>query len=65
MWHYRAVASSAPVLWFGDLVSCGAYAKIVTDDFKSSGEHCADNIRRSWDVMNKLSQSGELQCLYN
>ena len=55
---YSALASSAPVIQFGDLVPCGIYARIVTDDFKLSGDNCAENIRRSWDVMNRYALSG-------
>lgn len=50
-----ALAASAPIWQFEDLVPCGVFMKIVTDDFRKSGPNCTENIRRSWGVINHLS----------
>ncbi|KAK2101080.1 hypothetical protein P7K49_022428 [Saguinus oedipus] len=53
-----ALAASAPIWQFEDLVPCGVFMKIVTTDFRKSGPHCSESIRRSWDAVNRLSSSG-------
>jgi len=55
----RALAASAPIWQFGDLVPCGAYFSIVTNDFKKSGTGCSESIRNSWNAINHLSSTGE------
>lgn len=54
-----ALASSAPILQFGDLVPCDSYSRIATDDFRNSGPNCADNIRKSWKVLTKMGETVE------
>uniref|UniRef100_A0A2K6R930 Lysosomal Pro-X carboxypeptidase n=1 Tax=Rhinopithecus roxellana TaxID=61622 RepID=A0A2K6R930_RHIRO len=53
-----ALAASAPIWQFEDLVPCGVFMKIVTTDFRKSGPHCSESIRRSWDAINRLSNTG-------
>lgn len=55
----RALAASAPIWQFGDLVPCGAFFSIVTKDFKRSGTGCAESIRNSWSAIDRLSSTGE------
>ncbi|KAM4682289.1 lysosomal Pro-X carboxypeptidase isoform 1-T1 [Amazona ochrocephala] len=50
-----ALAASAPIWQFGDLVPCGTYFSIVTNDFRKSGTGCAESIRNSWNAINNLS----------
>ncbi|XP_012370488.2 lysosomal Pro-X carboxypeptidase [Octodon degus] len=53
-----ALAASAPIWQFEDLVPCDTFMKIVTTDFRRSGPNCAESIRRSWDAINRLSVAG-------
>lgn len=53
-----ALAASAPIWQFEGLVPCGVFMKIVTEDFRKSGPHCAESIRRSWGAINRLSSTG-------
>lgn len=46
-----SIASSAPILQFGDLVPCNSFNKICTDVyrlFSSKGTDCSALIKRSW-----------------
>lgn len=46
-----SIASSAPILQFGDLVPCNSFNKICTDVyrlFSSKGADCSALIKRSW-----------------
>ncbi|NXV51061.1 PCP carboxypeptidase, partial [Uria aalge] len=52
-----ALAASAPIWQFGDLVPCGTYFSIVTNDFKKSGPGCSESIRNSWNAINHLSST--------
>ncbi|OPJ74645.1 lysosomal Pro-X carboxypeptidase isoform X1 [Patagioenas fasciata] len=54
-----ALAASAPIWQFGDLVPCGAFFSIVTKDFKRSGTGCAESIRNSWSAIDRLSSTDE------
>lgn len=59
-----ALASSAPIWQFKDLVPCDVFYKIVTDDFSESGKGCSESIRRSWKAVDNLtSTDGGLQWL--
>ncbi|XP_048216251.1 lysosomal Pro-X carboxypeptidase isoform X2 [Perognathus longimembris pacificus] len=53
-----ALAASAPIWQFEDLVPCGMFMKIVTADFKKSGPNCSQAIRKSWEAINRLAGSG-------
>lgn len=55
----RALAASAPIWQFGDLVPCGTFFSIVTNDFKKSGTGCSESIRNSWNAINHLSSTGK------
>lgn len=55
----RALAASAPIWQFGDLVPCGTFFSIVTNDFKKSGKGCSESIRNSWNAINHLSSTGK------
>jgi hypothetical protein len=57
-----ALASSAPVWLFGDLVPCGRFNQIVTRTFSSSSFNCVMNIRKSWNVISLMAQTG---CCYD
>ncbi|CAG2195723.1 PRCP [Mytilus edulis] len=50
-----ALAASAPIWQFTDLVDCGAFLKTVTNTFKHHNPTCADNIRNSWMTINKVA----------
>ena len=55
---HRALAASAPIWQFGDLIPCNRYSQIVTNDFKESGQNCPENIRRSWKVIDDIAKTG-------
>lgn len=57
---FRALASSAPIWQFEDMVPCGVFMKIVTTDFRKSGPNCSESIRRSWDAISRLTEKGKL-----
>ncbi|KAG9348403.1 hypothetical protein JZ751_002138 [Albula glossodonta] len=54
-----ALAASAPIWQFTDLVPCGTFYKIVTEDFHGSGLGCSDSIRRSWKAVDNMSSTAE------
>ncbi|XP_007664991.2 lysosomal Pro-X carboxypeptidase isoform X1 [Ornithorhynchus anatinus] len=54
-----ALAASAPIWQFGDLVPCGRFFEIVTNDFKKSGAGCSETIRASWDAVGRISSTEE------
>ncbi|KAG9265025.1 lysosomal Pro-X carboxypeptidase [Astyanax mexicanus] len=54
-----ALAASAPIWQFTDMVPCGDFYKIVTQDFAISGFNCSKNIRRSWMAINNVSSTDE------
>ncbi|KAM4846065.1 lysosomal Pro-X carboxypeptidase [Thomomys bottae] len=53
-----ALAASAPIWHFEDLVPCGVFMKIVTADFKKTNPNCSQSIRKSWEAINRLAGSG-------
>ncbi|XP_065793066.1 lysosomal Pro-X carboxypeptidase isoform X2 [Muntiacus reevesi] len=53
-----ALASSAPIWQFNNLVPCDTFMKIVTTDFGRSGPNCSESIRRSWDAISRLAKKG-------
>lgn len=53
-----ALAASAPIWQLDGMAPCGEFMKIVTKDFSQSGPHCSESIRRSWSVINRLSDTG-------
>ncbi|KAK8990222.1 hypothetical protein V6N11_008928 [Hibiscus sabdariffa] len=50
-----ALASSAPILYFGKLTPRGAYFSVVTKDFKETSKTCYRTIRDSWSVIDKIA----------
>ncbi|XP_073517804.1 lysosomal Pro-X carboxypeptidase [Phyllobates terribilis] len=54
-----ALAASAPIWQFEDLVPCNLYYQIVTNDFKKSGPGCAESISKSWAAINRMFGSDE------
>ncbi|KAJ7990082.1 hypothetical protein DPEC_G00296600 [Dallia pectoralis] len=54
-----ALSASAPIWQFPDMVPCGDFYKIVTQDFTRSGLNCAANIRQSWKSIDNISVTEE------
>ncbi|XP_055972155.1 lysosomal Pro-X carboxypeptidase [Sorex fumeus] len=53
-----ALAASAPIWQFENMVPCGVFLSIVTKDYKKSGSNCSRSIRKSWDAINRLVNKG-------
>ncbi|KAB1272496.1 Lysosomal Pro-X carboxypeptidase [Camelus dromedarius] len=53
-----ALASSAPIWQFENIVPCGVFMKAVTTDFRKSGPNCSESIHRSWDAISRLAKKG-------
>ncbi|XP_071721304.1 uncharacterized protein [Rutidosis leptorrhynchoides] len=51
-----ALASSAPILQFEDIVPLYTYYDIISNDFKQESPNCFDTIKKSWDVINYVGQ---------
>ncbi|WJX84863.1 lysosomal Pro-Xaa carboxypeptidase [Trifolium repens] len=59
-----ALASSAPILHFMDLVSPYAFSNIVTQDFRSESENCYKVIKGSWKLIEETAKKhGGLELL--
>ncbi|PIA54865.1 hypothetical protein AQUCO_00901040v1 [Aquilegia coerulea] len=59
-----ALASSAPILYFEDIVPQDIYYVIATNDYKEASMNCYKTIRKSWSVINKIaSQANGLSLL--
>ncbi|KAJ8410889.1 hypothetical protein AAFF_G00188460 [Aldrovandia affinis] len=54
-----ALAASAPIWQFTDMVPCGVFYQIVTQDFRSNGVGCAESIQRSWKAVDNMSSTVE------
>ncbi|XP_030055952.1 lysosomal Pro-X carboxypeptidase [Microcaecilia unicolor] len=54
-----ALAASAPIWQFEDLVPCNTFYNIVTNDFRTSGPGCVESIQKSWEAINRLSSTDE------
>ncbi|CAI9104935.1 OLC1v1003727C2 [Oldenlandia corymbosa var. corymbosa] len=50
-----ALAISAPILYFEDLVPHDAYDSVVQKDFKKQSKSCFKTITKSWDTIYKLA----------
>ncbi|KAH7542070.1 hypothetical protein FEM48_Zijuj02G0034400 [Ziziphus jujuba var. spinosa] len=50
-----ALASSAPVLYFDDLVPHDGYYTFVTKEYRDVSESCYETIRDSWSEINKVA----------
>ncbi|XP_030455233.1 uncharacterized protein LOC115676446 [Syzygium oleosum] len=51
-----ALASSAPVLYFDDIIPQDAYFSVVTRDFKDASETCYQTIANSWSEIDRVAQ---------
>lgn len=54
-----ALAASAPIFQFTDLTPCDAFNRILTSVFDTSfdgNNRCAENIKKSWDVMRYVKE---------
>ncbi|GJZ32967.1 lysosomal Pro-X carboxypeptidase [Tanacetum coccineum] len=51
-----ALASSAPILQFKDIVPLGTFYDIVSNDFRRESTNCFDTIKKSWDIMTSVGQ---------
>ncbi|CAI9104937.1 OLC1v1003732C2 [Oldenlandia corymbosa var. corymbosa] len=49
-----ALAISAPILYFEDLIPHDAYFSVVQKDFKEQSESCFKTIEESWDIIYKI-----------
>ncbi|KEH24168.1 lysosomal pro-X carboxypeptidase-like protein [Medicago truncatula] len=59
-----ALASSAPILQFDDLVSPYAFDNIITQDFRSESENCYKVIKGSWNLIEETAKKhGGLELL--
>lgn len=56
---FRALAASAPIWQFQDMVPCGVFLSIVTRDYKKSGPNCSESIRMSWKAINRLGSTSK------
>ncbi|XP_055351544.1 lysosomal Pro-X carboxypeptidase-like [Paramacrobiotus metropolitanus] len=52
-----ALASSAPILQFDDMVPCNTFAQIATRDYKLAAPSCPDLIRKSWSIIQNFWRS--------
>ncbi|XP_065867922.1 uncharacterized protein [Euphorbia lathyris] len=50
-----ALASSAPILYFDDIIPQNGYHSIVTKDFKEISESCYNTIKQSWSEIDKVA----------
>lgn len=61
-----ALASSAPILNFEDIVSPYSFNNIITQDFKSESENCYKVIKESWSKIERAAvKKGGLEVLRN
>ncbi|XP_014479720.1 PREDICTED: lysosomal Pro-X carboxypeptidase isoform X2 [Dinoponera quadriceps] len=54
-----AIAASAPILQFTDVVACEAFARIVTSDFRASSPTCAKLIQHAWGAITEVTSNDE------
>ncbi|KAL0972661.1 hypothetical protein UPYG_G00192550 [Umbra pygmaea] len=54
-----ALAASAPIWQFPDMVPCGDFYKIVTQDFSRSGLNCDANIKKSWKAIDNITATDD------
>ena len=50
-----AIAGSAPILQFLDYYDCSLFNKIVTNDYQKYSTKCAENIKKTWPALRRLS----------
>ncbi|KAG9456823.1 hypothetical protein H6P81_001331 [Aristolochia fimbriata] len=49
-----ALASSAPILYFDDIIPSNGYYSVVTSDFREASESCHNTIRKSWFEIDRI-----------
>jgi len=54
-----AIASSAPIWYFTGMTPCEAFNRVLTNAFKIESPHCSNNIRRSWDAINDITNTDD------
>ncbi|CAD5120201.1 DgyrCDS8774 [Dimorphilus gyrociliatus] len=54
-----ALAASAPIFQFEGLTDCGVFYKTVTKAYERFSMKCVSNIRKSWQVINKIGSTTE------
>lgn len=54
-----ALAASAPIWQFTDMVPCDVFYKIVTNDFHKAEKGCAESIRGSWKAIDNVTSTAE------
>lgn len=52
-----SISASAPIWQFTGLSLCNGPYKVITDTFKKASVQCTKNIRASWDIIDKMSNS--------
>lgn len=52
---HGALASSAPILYFDDIIPQDAYYSIVSKDFREVSESCYRTIQNSWSEIDKIA----------
>ncbi|CAN4119436.1 unnamed protein product [Withania somnifera] len=50
-----ALASSAPILYFDNIIPQNGYYSIVSKDFKEASKSCYRTIRKSWSIIDKIA----------
>ncbi|KAF5931057.1 hypothetical protein HYC85_031930 [Camellia sinensis] len=50
-----ALAASAPILYFDDIIPQNGYYSIVTKDFQEVSESCYETIKQSWSVIDEVA----------
>ncbi|EGI66041.1 PREDICTED: lysosomal Pro-X carboxypeptidase [Acromyrmex echinatior] len=54
-----AIASSAPLLQFTDVVDCEVFARITTSDYKAANPTCSKLIQKSWNTITNVTSNDE------
>lgn len=54
-----ALAASAPIWQFTGLTPCEDFNRVIGNVFAADIPECADNIRKSWDIINTFGESGQ------
>lgn len=55
---YSAIAASAPILQFTDIVTCEAFSRIATSDFRISSSTCPKLIQKAWSTITEVTSNG-------
>ncbi|KYQ50108.1 Lysosomal Pro-X carboxypeptidase [Trachymyrmex zeteki] len=53
-----AIASSAPLLQFTDVVDCEAFSRITTSDYKAANPTCPKLIQKAWSTITNVTLNG-------